>query len=150
MTQKSSLKAGFTFIEIAIVIAILVLVISTVTFSFFSFGQRQSLDEGSLNVLSVFNEARSMAMSSKNFSNYGVHINQDSVILFQNSFGTGNSEYDTGNTINLSTTIVGNEVLFNKVTGETANNGTITISLTSSSSQSKTITIYPTGATEMN
>jgi prepilin-type N-terminal cleavage/methylation domain-containing protein len=150
MTKKPSLKNGFTYIEMSVVIGILVLLASVVIFSFSAFGSRQTLGSSALNVFSVLNEARSLAMSSKDFSNYGVHINQNSVILFENSLGNNNKQYDTGNVVNISTSVVGNEILFNKVTGETANNGTITISLASDPSQSQTITIYPTGTIEMN
>lgn len=150
MTRTFLFKKAFTLVEILVVIGILAAVSSVVIFSFFSFSKQQSLNSGALNVMSVLNEARSLAMSSKDFSNYGVHINPNSVVLFENNFGANNKEYNIGGYVTISSDIVGGEVLFNKVTGGTADNGTITISLASDPSQNKIITIYGTGATEMN
>jgi Tfp pilus assembly protein FimT len=145
-----SLKRGFTFVETSIVIGILVLICSVVVFSFFSLGERQSLDRSALNIFSILSEARSLAISSKDFSNYGVHINQNSVVLFRNSLGTDNKQYDLGSSVNISSNIFGDEVIFNKVTGETSASGTIMMSLEGDLLQSKTIIIYKTGVIDLN
>ena len=150
MIRNQSYRKAFTLVEILVVVCILTAVSSVVIFSFFSFSKQQSLNSGALNVMSVLNEARSLAMSSKDFSNYGVHINQNSIILFENYLGTNNKEYDMGDSVSIDSDIVGDEILFNKVTGGTSDNGTVTVSLTSDPTQSKVITIYGTGATEMN
>ncbi|MFA6227349.1 MAG: hypothetical protein WC631_02655 [Candidatus Paceibacterota bacterium] len=150
MIHTMSLKRGFTFVETSIVIGILVLICSVVVFSFFSLGERQSLDRSALNIFSILSEARSLAISSKDFSNYGVHINQNSVVLFRNSLGTDNKQYDLGSSVNISSNIFGDEVIFNKVTGETSASGTIMMSLEGDLLQSKTIIIYKTGVIDLN
>ncbi|HEY4487347.1 MAG TPA: prepilin-type N-terminal cleavage/methylation domain-containing protein [Candidatus Paceibacterota bacterium] len=150
------LSHGFALIELLISIAIIML-LSVMTYQTFQVtNSSKVLDTTALNVLTQLREARSLALSSKNAQEWGLHIATSSVTLFESS------TYDAGNTTNVvvplnalveiaSTTLAGGaaDVIFQRLSGETDQYGSIVLSLVASSSQQKTITVYQTGTIEL-
>ena len=149
-------KRGFTFIEVSIVIGIILLVGGVVSFYFSQLNKSQSLDKDALSALSVLNEARSSAMSAKDFSDYGVHFTSNSYTFFKGSVfvynDANNVTYNEDDSISISSIALGggSDVVFKKVTGETDDNGSLIFSLTNDPTKYQTITIFATGATEKN
>ncbi len=142
-------KRAFTLIEIIIVIAILVILVSITVSSFGNVGGSQALDTTTTSVISVLNEAKSMAVSSKDASDYGVRILNNKLISFKNSYGTENKELTISSLVSISTsTGIGTDVIFNNVSGNANASGTITVTVLKDQTKSNTIRVYSTGVIE--
>jgi prepilin-type N-terminal cleavage/methylation domain-containing protein len=151
------MKKGFTLIEILIAIAIVIGVTIAVTASFSNLNKNQALDKDAISVVSVLSKARSLTLSAKDTSQYGVHLEQYKVVLFK---GTTYSASDTSNeTVNLSSHVKissinlvasSSEVIFDRLTGKTSQSGTTTLILRTDPSISKVITIFATGLSQSN
>jgi prepilin-type N-terminal cleavage/methylation domain-containing protein len=147
MNQK-----GFTLIEILIAIAILVLLTYVIIGAFFSFNRNQALDKDVSKVTLALEEARQFTLFSKESSQYGIHFDPTEVILFKGStYSSGDPENVStklNSLINISTINLlggGNEVIFERLTGETNQSGTITLEDNNTPPKIKTITIEGTG-----
>jgi prepilin-type N-terminal cleavage/methylation domain-containing protein len=149
-------QAGFSVLEIIIVIVILVL-LSTLTFvSFSNLNKHEILDKEALHVLSLIHEARSLTLSSREDSQYGVNFESDKMTLFK---GASYSPGDPDNKIisihpqvRISSIVLnggGTAMIFKRLSGTTDNHGTTTLSLVGDTSQTKDITIFSTGIAEI-
>ncbi len=146
--KRNNIK-GFSLVEILIVIVILTILTSMVVSSFGSAGGSQALDTSTVSIISVLNEAKSLAVSSKDASNYGVRILDSKLTSFKNSYGNENKEFTISNLVTISTsTGIGTDVVFNNVSGNTNASGTITITTLKGPSKNSMIRIYPTGLVE--
>ena len=150
--KKKVLKYGFSFIEITIVLAIITILSTIVVFSFSSAGSKQSLEKTTISVISILNEAKSMAVSSKDFSDYGVRISEDELVSFKSSYGNENKIYSIPNLVTISdisiSGVTNNDVIFKKVSGSTNATGTLTISIANDLSDYNIIKISQTGLIE--
>ena len=144
-------KRGFMLIELIIVLTIITILVSITVSSFSTVGESEALDTSVMSTISVLNEARSSAISSKDASDYGVRILNDKLISFKDSFGTLNSETVISNLVTISTsTGIGTDIIFKNVSGSTNASGTITITVLNDSSKNSLIKIYSTGVIEKN
>ena len=148
-TKKLLTNNGISLIEIIAVVAIGMLLVVVITSPLKEFRNRQILVSATEQVSAVLNEARSNTLVSKDKSSYGVHIESDKVILFT---GTIYTESDIGNKetfLNENVSITSNpatDILFQRLTGKTDQNGNIELSLTSSNGTIQgIITIEETG-----
>jgi prepilin-type N-terminal cleavage/methylation domain-containing protein len=142
---------GFTLIEILIVISILAILVSMFASSFGAAGGSAALDTTVVSVISVLNDAKSQAISSRDASNYGVRIFDNKLVSFKNSYGTENKETTVSSLVIISTsTGMGNDIVFSNVSGNTNASGTLTVTVLGDSSKSTTIKIYSTGIIEKN
>lgn len=140
---------GFTLIELVIVLTILSILASVVVSSFNRVGGSEALDTTVMSTISILNEARSSAVSSKDASNYGVRILNNKLVSFKNAYGISNKEISISNLVAISTsTGIGSDIIFNNVSGSTNASGTITITILSDEPKSSTIRIYSTGVIE--
>ena len=147
--NKEKLNSGFTFVEIISVLAIMAILATVVTMSFSSVGGKQSLEKATISVISIFNEAKSMAISSKDFSDYGVRVESDKLTSFKGSYGNENTIYSLPNLVTISNiSLGGSDVIFKRVSGSTTATGTITISLINDQSENNIIKISQTGLIE--
>ena len=128
--------------EVIIAISVIVILLSVILGSFYSFKKNQSVDKTSRNVFSLIEEAR-----------YGVHFENDSAVLFKNSYVLGNA----GNkVVDVSAPAViseinlagGNSVIFDRLIGSTANFGTVVIASVDGT-ENKIITIYKSGLAQI-
>lgn len=147
-------KNGFTLIEILIIIAIAIIITVGSISVFVNFNKNKALEISTQNITSLLKEARSLTLASKNANVYGVHLQADKAILFEgsnfSSTSPNNREYNLPSNIKITSINLnggGNDVLFNRLTGETDQFGTTTTSLLNSSS-SKNIIIENTGIVE--
>ncbi len=146
---------GFSILELIVVLAVMAILVAIFLNTFIVFRKNQALAKDSETIALVLNEARNLTLDSKNSSNYGVHITSSKVTFFVgNTYGAGNSgnmDYALNTTdtiITISLTGGGSDVAFQRLTGETSQNGTVTIS-SPGISQTKTVTIYKTGLIEV-
>ena len=149
--MKLNYRTGFSLIELIATLSILFVLALIVMNTFVSFKKNEGLTMDTDTIVSVLRQARNQTLTSKNSSNYGVHITSTKVTLFTGStYSSGNannqdfvlSSNDTILTITL--TGGGSDVIFNRLTGETSQNGTVVVSA-SGISGTKTVTIYKTG-----
>ena len=144
-------KQGFVVSEILISLAIFAVLAAVVLIPLISFRKDRSLAYDTQTVSSVLRQARNQTLSSKNSSVYGVHFASSKVTLFT---GTSYSSSDTTNEdfvlsstdtiLTITLTGGGSDIVFNRLTGETSQDGTVVIS-SSGVSETKTVTIYKTG-----
>jgi prepilin-type N-terminal cleavage/methylation domain-containing protein len=147
--KKNINKQGFTLIELIIVLTIITVLVSIIVSSFHTVGGSEALDTTVMSTISILNEARSQAISSKDASDFGVRILPDKLISFKNSYGTLNKEITISNLVTASTsTGIDTDIIFKNVSGGTNASGTITITVLSDPSKNGVIRIYPTGVIE--
>lgn len=150
----SLMRRGITIIEILIVIAVLGIIFSIIIPQFSKMRENQALKNGAQDILSSVNKARSQTLASLNSSEYGVHFQSDKVIIFKGAvFSGGDANNETIDIItpaiisNIALAGGGNEIYFNRLSGAPSTTGAVTIS---TSSYSKIITIYATGAVSVD
>ncbi len=153
--HRSNASTGFTLIEILIVIGIFLIISSIVFFSFSNLNKVQALDKSAMSVASVLEEARSLTLSSKDSSQYGVFFDDDEVVLFKGE------DYDPNEivkTVSLNPLVEiseifggdADEVVFERLTGKASEEGLVVVSLKSDSEVQKIIKVYLTGLVEIN
>ena len=149
---------GISLIEILIIICIFSIICAIIIPNFSGFQKQQALKNTSEDIVSMLNEARNDTISSKNSNNYGIHFQNDRAILFSGlSFNQSSIikqinfespvEIPINNGVNIGG---GNDVIFNKITGETAQSGNIIIQLINDSTRQKIITINSAGIIDVN
>lgn len=149
--NQSKLFLGFSLVEIIVVLSILSILVSIVITSFSKQGGVEALNTSTVTIISILNEAKSQAVSSKNASDYGVRIYSDKLISFENSYGTNNKIYTISNLVKMSTsTGIGNDIIFNNVSGSTNASGTITVTVLNELTKNSIINIYNTGEIDKN
>lgn len=146
-----------SLLEIIISIAIAVIVLLIVINLFSNYDKKQVLDNTSEEIVSLLKEARSLTLSSKADSQYGVHLEQNVVVLFKGINYVVNDPNNKINNIDKKTIISninlnngGNDVTFQKLNGKANYYGEISVSLVSDLLKTKTITISQTGIVEKN
>ena len=150
------MRRGFTLIELLIVIGISTLLIGFTYSSFKLLNQSQALGKDANMVATILHEARAETLASKNGNQYGVHFDPTKVVLFigptySSAASTNiNFPFNTLETIS-STNILGggSEVVFDRLTGDTSQTGTVTLSLISTPASVRTITISGAGLIEV-
>lgn len=148
---------AFTLVEIVVVIGISVLLV-LLTISFFSsFRNTQVLQGETSQALSIINKARSNTLNSKSDSEYGVRVNGDQIILFQgltfSSSSPSNEAYVLHAAVTISSTTLsggGTDIVFDRLTGDTSNSGSFTVSLKTDPTKKNVISISKTGTTGQN
>lgn len=154
---SSRSERGFTLIETLGALAIIGLIAAIGVASFVGFNTREAVEQEVGKLLSVISEARTLTISAKDGSVYGIHFEEEKVVLF-----TGAS-YDSGATTNrvqllnnavklssISLTGGGSDVMFKKLTGGTDQDGTITVSSVRDGVDTGVVTITATGAVYSN
>lgn len=151
------MKKGFTLIELLIVIAIMTILVSILISSFSKLNQNQALDKDTKKTASLIEEARSRTLFSKNDSQYGVHFATTTATLFPGtSYSAGNSSnvvVDFNSNVNLYSIALtgnGNDIIFDRLTGNTSQPGVVTLSLTTSTSTKTYLTVSGTGLVEIS
>jgi len=148
------MKRGFTLIELLIVIGIIVILATMSAGAFTQFYRGTILQNQTEIVLSIFENARAKTLFSEGGINYSVHLESDRITLFVGSVYNVASATNEVTLLNpkvtLTTIIVGggNDIVYRRLTGGVAANGTTTISLISDASKFKELVITKTGIIE--
>lgn len=151
MKNSHSYKKGFTYIEIIVSLGILILLGFMGVSTFSSWQKKEALNSTWQEGLSLLEEARSKTLSSENSSSYGVHFESDKMISFKAPYVSGNlenKEIFLNSFVSVSGISLnggGSEVVFKRLSGETDNYGSITISQKTDSSNFKIIEVQQTG-----
>jgi prepilin-type N-terminal cleavage/methylation domain-containing protein len=147
-------KKGFSLAELLVVLGIATFLFS-ITLSFFvGFKNRETLEKDSSLVLEVLRQAKHSTINSKDSNQFGVHFDSNGVVYFvgpvYSALDSTNQIYNFSSDVTVFSTSLnggGSDILFNKVTGDTNNNGMI-ILRSQIASTTKSITIYKTGLIE--
>lgn len=150
--RPRSLVRGFTVIEIMIVLFILSVLTAIIFTSVSAFRSGKALQVVAEEILSLLDEGRGNTLAAKDSYAYGVHFESDSTTLFRgtsySSSDLTNKKVDVDGAVEISSISLaggGQDVLFQKLTGKTGQNGTVTIRLRSDNSKTKKIVIEASG-----
>ena len=154
-SKRLNSQIGLTIIEIVIGISMIV-VLATLSFQVFNvFIKRQALDKNAQQIASQIKEARSSTLASRDDSAYGVHITATRTVMFKGvTFAESdpyNSEFGLNRRVQITTISLnggGVDILFDRLKGTTNQYGSITLSLVSSTTITKVISIGETGIVE--
>lgn len=148
---------GFSLVEMLVVLAIGVIITAVVVGSFSRSTGLQALDKQTTVALSLLEQARDLTLSAKNAAVYGVHFETTKAVLFTGPTYSASASSNVVEPMHYLLQISGisllgggNDVVFNRLVGDTAQSGTVTLSLLASTTQSKTITIFSTGIASSN
>jgi prepilin-type N-terminal cleavage/methylation domain-containing protein len=147
---KRKLVCGFTLIEILAVVAILI-ILSVISIQVFNrYKERQSLDLNAQMIAESLREARAQTLDSLESSSYGVHLATSTVTLFKGvSYDSLDPENKTRGLIQpvviASSSISGDVVIFERLTGATLNSGSLFIGVSGKEIPVKEIIVEPTG-----
>src|SRR3989344_6129316 len=140
-TCLMSSARGASLVEILVVIGILTIMAALTYETYIKVNANKALDLDAQLIIAEIAQARSLSMGSKNGSQWGVHIASTSVTLFE---GTA---YDAGAALNMTSALHpaehvsnitlyggGTDIVFERLSGDTAATVTIAVCYVASSS----------------
>jgi len=151
---------GQTLIELLVVIGIITIAIAVSVPAFRIFQWGSDVNNSAEEVINVLRQAQNKSTTSEQAGKWGVYFDTLTVphqyILFKgNSYAGRETSYDKVYTLSVSAEFslinlsgAGSEVVFEKITGNTANSGSITLG--SKSDASKTAIIYVLSTGQLN
>lgn len=146
---------GFSLMETLTAIAIMTLIGAISFNSLQSFNKEEALGKEKASLVSLLAEARSLTLASKNASEYGVHLGATGVTVFAGTTYTEghalNVFYPFAYSVQMNSANLsggGSDIVFERLTGETLNFGSVILSLVSDPTASTTVTISQTGVVE--
>ena len=149
---KIARSGGFTLLEILIVIAIFALVAVFGVSPLLLFKKTSDLNGALETGVSFLLEARAKTLSSKNEARYGVHFDNGGTTFFTGAVFAEGAVGNEGAPLPFSVEIAsislqggGNDVVFNRLTGETNAYGTVIFRLKSDTTKTKTLRVEKTG-----
>lgn len=144
-------QKGFTLMEVLVVVAILMIIAAISLSSWLSFSDTTALSNNAKMIETKIKLAKSYSLSALNDVNYGVHLEAGSITIFPND-----TAYTFGDPDNQVFTLtdgveiydgVGNSIIFDRLTGTTANSGNIGIRIIARPTKTKIVTINSQGQT---
>lgn len=153
-SARVSRERGFTILEIMIAISIMAIITAITIISFASFRSRTDLNGNAQSIVSVLNIAKSNTISSQQASQWGVHFETNLYALFRGAtYSAADPDtkiYNIPSTLEISSIALNNggaNALFDRITGQTQNHGSITIRKVSQPTDLINITIENSGQT---
>ncbi len=146
---------GFSLLEILLVVGIMGVLAAVIAFPLSSFHRAQTIRGATADVSSLIQQAQSLTLASHDSLQYGVHLTTSTATLFSGtSYSAGaatNRVMTLPSGVTAAWSVQGNgaDIIFERLTGETNQYGTITLSL-SSPTLSRTITISKLGSVATN
>lgn len=154
-------EQGLSLIELLAVISILLIILGITVQSLRYFQGEGALSDSSEKIINILRMAQSKTLASEGASQYGVYFDKttdphqytlfklfDSVSYNDPLRNTSSDEvYQISKSVEIYEINLGGgqEVVFSRLTGETANSGTVSLRLTSDNSKTRTIGIKPSG-----
>jgi len=148
---------GFTLIEFLIVIFAIAILIVLSAAGYRFFEKKTELENTAQNILATLKLAQSKTLASEEASQYGVNFESDKYTLFKGDAylpaAADNKIHQIPNRLeiyNINLADEGSSVVFQRIDGTTEQNGTIGLRIISKPTETKTITIQPSGQIESN
>lgn len=155
MKYKLKINDGFGLLELLISISIVGALSLIGLWYFTKATNAEALKQDVQGVIAIINEARSLSFASKNALKYGVHLEEFQTILFEGDtyvVGAPTNKYHIFNQrvhkISHSLNGGGDDIVFSRLTGETANFGTINIGIINNPLSSTTISVNASGVVQ--
>lgn len=155
MTHNS--QKGFTLIEIIVAIGVLAIIGTTIFVGFSAATESADLKTSAFKVVDALQFARTRTIASLASSQYGVHFEQTQYVLFRgatyNASDPDNIVYPLSLRVEIADITLaggGSDVVFDRITGKTTQNGTVTVRLTADPTQLKTIEISVAGRSDVS
>lgn len=156
LQMPRSENSGFSLIEILVVMAVLAGLSTIALQSLRSMNANTALETDSLRVLSELEHARSRTLASEDDSQYGLRFENSRIILFKgatyNELSPDNIVTQLNRLIRIASTTLaggGSNIIFDRITGKTAQNGSVRLSLIADDTASSTIRIDETGVADI-
>lgn len=147
---------GFTLIEFLVAVAIIVIVAVLILVPLWRTREANALSISADQVMALIEDARGRTLSAKDDSHWGVHFQTDKAALFKGSTyvqgAADNREIELDERVQISSINLdggGDDLVFKRLSGETDQDGAVTLSLKSDGSQTKVITIQSSGIAEL-
>ena len=148
---------GFTLIETLLALGIVAIIAAISVMSLSNFNKDKALSIEVEKVLSLITKARSLTLAAKDDSGYGVHFEERKSVLFKGASYSSSAATNQIQLLNdevkisaIALTGGATDVVFQKLSGATTQNGTLTLASVRNASQTKMITIAMTGIAYSN
>ena len=148
---------GFTLIELLIVIGVVAILTAGVLVSYRSASGGIELKTNAFKIVDVLNLARQRTIASLGSSEYGVHFEASQFVLFKGAAYSApdpdNIFYALPDTLEIADVSLvggGSEVVFDRITGKTAQSGSLKARLVSDIGKFKTINILSSGRADIS
>ena len=144
-------------IEILVTFAIIAVIATLGVAHIGTLNERKALSLEAEKALSLLGRARGETLAGKSGLAYGVHFEETKAVLFRGAAysagAPGNEEQILHSAVKVAAVALaggGSEVKFKKLTGATAESGTVTLALVSNGSSTVVITVAATGLASRN
>jgi len=153
--ERQNQKA-LTLIEVLVVILVITILIGLAFISYRFFERGTELEVTAQNILVTLKLAQTKTLASEGASQYGVHFENDKYILFKgDTYQEGaveNKIYQLPKRLEIYDIDLageGNDVIFQRISGHTQQNGTIRLRIISAPERTRTIIIQSYGLIEL-
>jgi len=143
---------GFSLIEILIVVSVLTILAGLMAPGFNFFKQQSTLDGATQEIIQTLRLAQNKTLASEGDSNFGVYFETYKFVIFKGSVysaaSTTNEVHHLDSSLNISSLSFSgsaNSVVFDRLTGTTANYGSLIVRQANDASTNKTIYIDSSG-----
>ena len=143
-------------IEVLIVIVIVIIIIAITIFSYRFFERQTDLESEALNIEATIKLAQTKTLASEEATQYGVHFTANSYTLFKGAvydpLDASNKAYQVSSRLeinNISLSGGGSDIIFNRISGATAQDGQIGIRIIAEPAKTQTIEISSTGQVQL-
>lgn len=137
-TQRGKVGGGggFTLVELVLVVAILALISTLVLTSLSEFRIARSMEATTETVFTAIETARTRTITGVNDSQYGIHLQADGLVLFvgtvYSSGASTNESFPVSENLEIDMASVslaggGNDIVFERITGQTDDYGTFVV-----------------------
>lgn len=147
-------RRGFTLIEVVLAVGILAISAIIIIPAWQSFSDTVNLGNTAKMIETKVKLAKNYSLSARNDTNYGIHFETDNIVLFAGSVyaagAPGNQIYnlpDNTEIYGINLNGGGADLVFNRLTGTTVNDGTIGLRITSRPARAKQASINSQGQT---
>jgi len=143
---------GFSLIEVLIAVSVLTILTGLIAPGFNFFRQQSAIDSATQEIIHTLRLAQNRTLASEGDSNFGVYFETNKFVLFKgltySASATDNEIHNFDSSLNISAINFGGAVayvVFERLTGTTANYGSLVIGRTGDASQNRTIHIDQSG-----
>ncbi len=152
--QFSILKNGFTLVELIVIVGTMLVLLALAVPSYRLFEREADLSNTLEEIVNKLRTAQNKTSASEGASKWGVYFatSTNQYVLFKgNNYASRTSSFDEVHKIKQTIEIFnvslagGNEVVFDRITGKTAQTGQISLRLKSDPSKTKTIYVENSG-----
>lgn len=150
MSLTTQRQSGLTLLESLIGLTIIMILAGVAVWPFRALRDDQLLKGAVEDVLSFLNNARAQTLAGNAQSQYGVHFENDTITLFRGDSYPGVTEQ----VATLPPRVVfgaislaggGAEVVFQRLTGATAQTGSVVVELASDATKRRVVEVYSSG-----